>query len=326
MESISILYALLPLFLAIVAYKFLAKTKRKLPPSPFPTLPLLGHLHLLKFPIHRTYHDLSQKLGPVFSLRLGTRLVVVVSSPAVVEECFTRNDVVLANRPRFTVGKYIGYNNTTLVNVPYGEYWRNLRRLATVEIFSSSRLNMFRSVRDDEIRLMLQKLCRNTCRDFDTVELRPLLFELTFNNIMRMVAGKRYFGGDEVSEEAKEFRELIGDVFSYASVANPADFFPPFRWIDYNGLEKNLARISGKMDVFSQGLIDEQRRNGGGNTLIHHLLSLQEAEPQLYTDTMIKSLIVVCVYRFLVFIKIGLIIPKGYLLCMIRRWIKINQI
>lgn len=143
MESRS-LYALFSLFFILAAYKFLANANRKkLPPTPISSLPLLGHLHLLKFPLHRTYHNLSHKLGPIFSLRLGTRLVVVVSSPAIVDECFTKNDVVLANRPCFIVGKYIGYNNTTLLNVPYGDYWRNLRRLATVEIFSSARLNMF---------------------------------------------------------------------------------------------------------------------------------------------------------------------------------------
>ncbi|KAH6784360.1 cytochrome P450 [Perilla frutescens var. hirtella] len=291
--EISTLYFLFSLLLLVATFKFLAKGNRKLPPSPIPSLPLLGHLHLLKFPLHRTYSNLSQKLGPIFSLRLGTRLVVVVSSPTIVEECFTKNDVVLANRPRFIVGKYIGYNNTTLVNVPYGDYWRNLRRLASVEIFSSARLNMFQSIRDDEIRLMMKRLCRDTLQDFAIVEIRPLLFELTFNNIMRMVAGKRYFGVDEVTEEAKEFRQLVGDVFRYGGVANLGDFFPAFRWIDYNGLEKNLVRISGKMDVFLQGLIDEHRCKKGGNTLIHHLLSLQESEPQHYTDTMIKSLIVV---------------------------------
>ncbi|WP_422482689.1 cytochrome P450, partial [Pleomorphochaeta sp. DL1XJH-081] len=78
------------LFLSI-AFKYLRKEKRKLPPTPFPALPLLGHLHLLKFPLHRTYHSLSLRLGPIFSLRFGNRLMVVVSSPAVAEECFTTN-------------------------------------------------------------------------------------------------------------------------------------------------------------------------------------------------------------------------------------------
>ncbi|KAG8384319.1 hypothetical protein BUALT_Bualt04G0105900 [Buddleja alternifolia] len=288
------LYSLLSLFLIVIAFKFSStRRKRNLPPSPATALPLLGHLHLLKLPLHRTYQKLSQKLGPIFSLRLGNRLAVVVSSPAIVEECFTKNDVVLASRPRLIIGKYIGYNYTSLIGSPYGDHWRNLRRLTTLEIFSSNRLNMFQSIRQDEIRLLLQKIYRKSETDFTRVELRHMLSELNFNNIMRMVAGKRYFGGrdDDDDEEAKQFRGLIDEAFRFAGASNPNDFFPILRWIDYKGFEKNVARVSGKMDVFLQGLIDERRSSKGTNTMIDHLLSLQESQPEYYTDIIIKGII-----------------------------------
>ncbi|KAK4416315.1 cytochrome [Sesamum alatum] len=290
------LYAFLSFFLLALVFKFSSKGKRKLPPSPAPALPLLGHLHHLKLPLHQTYHNLSKNLGPIFSLRFGTRLMVVVSSPAIVEECFTKNDLVLANRPRFITGKYIGYNYTSLVVSPYGECWRSLRRLTTVEIFSSARLNMFQSIRHDEVRLMLRRLYKNSYQDFARVELRSRFADLTFNNITRMVAGKRYFGEDEENEEAKQFRELIDEVFKLNGVSNPADFFPVLRWIDYKGYEKNLARLSAKMDSFLQGLIDEHKRDKSGNTMIDHLITLQESKPEFYTDVIIKGIIMVMLF------------------------------
>ncbi|KAL0333945.1 UNVERIFIED_CONTAM: cytochrome [Sesamum angustifolium] len=279
--EISWLYALLSLFLLSLVFKFSSKAKRKLPPSPAPALPVLGHLHFLKFPLHRTLHKLSQQLGPILSLRFGNRLMVVVSSPAVVEECFTKNDIVLANRPRFIIGKYIGYNYTTLVGSPYGEHWRNLRRLTAVEIFSTARLNVFQSIRHDESKLLLKQLYGKSCQDFARVELRSMLSELTFNVIMRMVAGKRYFGEDEENDEAKQFREIIDQVFTLGGVSNPGDFIPVFRWIDYKGYEKTLMRVTEKMDAFLQGLIDEHKRDKSRNTMIDHLLSLQESDPEI---------------------------------------------
>ncbi|KAL3646352.1 hypothetical protein CASFOL_011532 [Castilleja foliolosa] len=109
-----------------------------------------------------------------------------------------------------------------------------------------------------------------------------------------MVAGKRYFGDErDNDEEAKQFRGLIEEVFKYGGVSNPADFFPFLRWIDYKGLEKDLARVSVKMDAFLQRLIDEQRRKKGTNTMIDHLLSLQETEPEYYNDVTIKGIILV---------------------------------
>lgn len=138
--------------------------KFNLPPSPARPLPLIGHLHLLKQPLHRTFLTFSQSLGgaPIFSLRLGNRLAVVVSSYSVAEECFTKNDIVLANRPEFIVGKHIEYNFSTVTSAPYGDHWRNLRRISTLEIFSSHKLNGFLSVRKDEIRHLLRRLSKNS--------------------------------------------------------------------------------------------------------------------------------------------------------------------
>ncbi|KAK6151239.1 hypothetical protein DH2020_016171 [Rehmannia glutinosa] len=288
------LYTFLSLLVLLIAFKFSTKPKRKLPPSPFPTLPLIGHLHLIKFPVHRTFQKFSDKLGPIFSLRLGNRLMVVVSSPTIVEECFTKNDIVLAGRPRLIIGKYIGYNYTTIFDSPYGDYWRNLRRLYNVEFFSMARLDTFQSIRQDDIKLILKKIYKNSYENFARVELRSLFSEVIFNNIMRMVDGKRYVREDEDDDEAKRFWDLIKEVLTYGGAANMVGFFPMVRWIDYTGIEKNLARLGGKMDSRLQHLIDKQRRNKSKtDTMIDHMLCLQESEPEYYTDVTIKGIILI---------------------------------
>ncbi|CDP04688.1 unnamed protein product [Coffea canephora] len=286
-------YTVISSFLIFLSLSFLSKRFRNLPPSPVPALPIIGHLRLLKPPLHRTFYSLSQKYGPVISLQFGSRLVVVVSSPSAVEECFTKNDVILANRPRFVIGKYFGYNHTNMVGSPYGDHWRNLRRLGSVEIFSASRLNMFLSVRKDEISRLLLKLAQNTRHDFAKVELQSRLSELSLNIIMRMVAGKRYFGEEDDNDEARQFRGLIKQMFKHSGLANLGDFLPLLRWIDYGSFEKSLTKIFTKFDAFLEGLLEEHRRNKNSNTMIDHLLSLQESQPEYYTDQIIKGIIVV---------------------------------
>jgi len=93
------------LILTLITLTFLIKKlkpKPNLPPSPPFSLPIIGHLRLLKPPLHRLFLTISKSLNdsPIFSLRLGNKLVFVVSSHSIVEECFTKNDVVLANRPK----------------------------------------------------------------------------------------------------------------------------------------------------------------------------------------------------------------------------------
>uniref|UniRef100_A0A5B6YT38 Putative CYP81Q32 n=1 Tax=Davidia involucrata TaxID=16924 RepID=A0A5B6YT38_DAVIN len=292
------LYTSLSIIFIIIAFKklFSQTRRRNLPPSPWVALPVIGHLHLLKHPLHRTLHTLSQKHGSIFSLKFGTRLIVAVSSPSAVEECFTKNDIVLANRPRFISGKYIGYNYSTVAAAPYGDHWRNLRRLSALEIFSSNRLNMFLSTRREEIKLFLRRLYQNGSREFTRVELKSRLSDLTFNIIMRMIAGKRYFGDDVADyEEAKQFQELIREIFEYGGASNPGDYLPILRWIDYQNLEKNSARLSKDIDSLLQGLIDEHRREKSRNSMIDHLLSLQESQPEYYTDEIIKGLVLIII-------------------------------
>ncbi|MCD7463450.1 hypothetical protein HAX54_050603 [Datura stramonium] len=243
--------------------------------------------------MHRALRNLSEKYGPIFSLQLGKRLVVVVSSPSAVKECFTKNDIVFANRPPLKVG---GYNCTTIIDSCYGDNWRNLRRICTLEIFSSSRLNMSQTIRQQEINLLVYKLCQN-CQDFGTiVELKSKFSELTFNIVMRIVAGNRYLNQDKCNKKATYYRELIEDFFSNGGASNVDDFLPvPFCWI-YKRINKNMVKQLGqKMDKFLQGLIDEYRGTENQNTMIDHLLSLQESQPEYYTDEIIKGIIMVIV-------------------------------
>ena len=127
------------------------------------------------------------------------------------------------------------------------------------------------------------------------VEMKSMLNELTYNIILTMVAGKRYYGDDvDVSnkEEAKQFREIMMEVFSYSVAANPADFLPILNWTGAGGYETKLRELGKRFDVFLQGLIDEHR-GIKRNTMIDHLLSLQDSQPEYYTDQIIKGFIMV---------------------------------
>ncbi|KAK8995527.1 hypothetical protein V6N11_075800 [Hibiscus sabdariffa] len=306
MEESMILNSLLSIITLVFCFKLLIQSRishKNLPPTP-PSIPFLGHVHLIKQPLHRSYHRLSQKYGPIISLRYGTCRVVLVSSSTAAEECFTKLDIVLANRPYLLIGKYICYNYSSMVASPYGDHFRNLRRISAIEIFSSSRLNAFQGIRKDEVKQLLMKLRDNSSssssstddprQGFGKVELKSMFIELALNNIMRMVAGKRYDGGGVGNErEAKEFRELMEEGFAVGGVSHPADFFPILKWIGGRKHVRKLKDLGERMDRFLQSLIDEIRgkNQSGTTTMVHHLLSLQQADPHYYTDQIIKGLI-----------------------------------
>ncbi|XP_027925138.1 cytochrome P450 81E8-like [Vigna unguiculata] len=297
---LTLFYFFLTCIVLLFSWSFFFKTRTfwNLPPGPF-SFPIIGNLHQMKQPLHRTFHALSQKHGKVFSLWFGSRFVVVVSSLEAVQECFTKNDIVLANRPRFLTGKYIGYNNTTIAVSPYGDHWRNLRRIVSLEVLSTHRLNCFSEIRTDEIMRLVRKLAHDSRNAFARVELKSSFSEMTFNTIMRMVSGKRYYGEDcdlSDAEEARQFRGIIKELVALGGANNPGDFLALLRWFDFDELEKKLKRIGKRTDAFLQGLIDEHRnRKQSANTMIDHLLTQQQSQPEYYTDEIIKGLALVMV-------------------------------
>lgn len=114
---------------------------------------------------------------------------------------------------------------------------------------------------------------------------------LTINNIIRMLAGKRYYGdGTEDDDESKHVRDLIAEVIAAGGAGNAADYFPILCWLtDY---EKRVKKLGGRVDEFLQSLVDEKRAEKvKGNTMIDRLLSLQETQPEYYTDVIIKGII-----------------------------------
>ncbi|CAI9755858.1 unnamed protein product [Fraxinus pennsylvanica] len=93
--------------------------------------------------------------------------------------------------------------------------------------------------------MMKLSVCWKSSIKVNTVAVQMLksnLLELSFNIIMRMVVGKRYFGEKEDSKEAKHFCELIDEAFSLGVVTIEWDL-----WALLNYQEK-LERAKGEID------------------------------------------------------------------------------
>ncbi|KAL8131104.1 cytochrome P450 81Q32-like [Apium graveolens] len=291
-----ILYLYLPALLFTIAalYLYTQLANNNLPPSPFPALPIFGHLYLLKKPLHKTLSGLSKKYGPVFYFLYGSRRVLFVSSAAAAEECFTKNDIIFASRPNIIFGKYIGNNFTSIVWSGYGDHWRNLRKLCVLEIFSTYRLQKLSYIRIEEVKSMVKGLFKLSGCGMQEVEIKPLFFELMFNLLTRMIAGKRYYGEESKnSEEAKRFQEIINETSRLANAFDMGDYVPVLRWFWFKGIENQFVELSKRRYEFVQGWIDQLRESGSkgeNKNFIQILLDLHEAEPDYHTDGFIVSL------------------------------------
>ncbi|XP_052201692.1 cytochrome P450 81Q32-like [Diospyros lotus] len=268
------------LLISVVVQSILRKLRR-FPPRPFPTLPLVGHRHLFRQPLHRSLADLSARDGPILLLQFLSRTVLLVSSPSAAEECFTKSNVIFANRPQLLAGKLLGNN------------WRNLRPIPALEIFAAPNLRTVFSILADEVWLMLQRLRLNP--PIQAVNMKTVFYELMINVMTSIIAGKRYYDENTAEEEeAKRFRKMAGDMFGIGGASSVA---PVLSWVA-------PKRSQAKRDGFMQELIEDHRRrmaagNGGDSeadgrkTLVELLLSLQRLNPTCYTDEVIRGMMTV---------------------------------
>ncbi|ERN20265.1 cytochrome P450 81E8 isoform X1 [Amborella trichopoda] len=289
-------------FLLILAALYVAKGKNSivnLPPGPRP-LPFIGNFHLLKRPHYRSLSDLANQYGPIFSLRLGIRPVVIVSSASLAQECFTKNDITFASRPQLAFGKYLGYNYMSVAWAPYGAHWRNLRRIETLELLSSRKIEMFAYIRHEEVAALLQSIVEASDRG-EVVNLKDSIEETMFNAIVKMVADKSYYGSRAKDlHEAKAFIEVINETFTLSGVLNIGDFIPWLSWLGLRGI-RLMKALHRKRDRLIQRIVDEHRklRSGDGHVFkqdfIHMLLDMHEEDPNYFTDDLIKSIIQVMI-------------------------------
>ncbi|KAF8389539.1 hypothetical protein HHK36_024054 [Tetracentron sinense] len=289
------------IFWCIRMFKISRKGTVSLPPGPR-GLPLVGYLPFLDTDLHRAFAKLANVYGPIMKLRLGNKLVVILSSPSLAKEVLRDQDITFANRDPPIAALTLTYGGLDIAWSSYGTHWRMLRRCAR-EMLNSTSLEACYALRRHEVRKAIRDI-------YNKMGTAINIGELMFLTVLDVVMNITWGGAQEVEESSlrNEFREVVGELVELMGKANISDLFPILASFDMQGVQRQSKKILLWLDRFFDPIIDQRIKlnevkgertsnsNKGNKDFLQFFLELKEkehTESWSKTRTEMKALLMV---------------------------------
>ncbi|XP_061340234.1 cytochrome P450 71D11-like [Gastrolobium bilobum] len=252
LHLIAIIPFILFLFVALKIGRSLKKTDStpKIPPGPW-KLPIIGNIpHLVTSTPHRKLKNLAKIYGPLMHLQLGEIFTIVVSSPEYAREVMKTHDVIFASRPHILATEILSYESTNIGFSPYGNYWRHLRKICTMELFTQKRVSSFQPIREEELTNLVKRI--------DSQKGSPINLTQAVTSSIYTINSRAAFG--KKCKDQEEFISAAKEAITVAGGFDIGDLFPSAKWLQQiTGLRPKLERLHRKVDQIMENIITEHK-------------------------------------------------------------------
>ncbi|GLT25809.1 hypothetical protein SLA2020_009140 [Shorea laevis] len=192
-------------------------------PSHPPGWPVFGNIFDLGTIPHQTLYFLRPKYGPVIGLKLGSVNTLVIQSAKAATELFKNHDQIWL---------LLAHDLPPMYGGDHGEQ---------------------KTQRDGYLRRKcIDNMIQNIEKDVEVarpqgeageLDLSHFLFILAFNVMGNLVLSRDLV--DSRSKEGREFFNAMGKVAEWGGKPNISDFFPVLKWLDPQGIRRNMERDLG---------------------------------------------------------------------------------
>ncbi|KAK1693836.1 hypothetical protein QYE76_010533 [Lolium multiflorum] len=234
---------------------------KRVPPSP-PGFPVIGHLHLVGDLPHVSLCNLSRTHAPdgLMLLRLGAVPNLVVSSPRAAEAIMRTHDHMFASRPPSKIAEVLLYGpSSDIAFSPYGEHWRQARKLVTTHLLTVKKVQSYRIARLQEVKQVLARISEAAAAS-KSVDLGETLNTYANDVVCRAVSGKFF----RAEGRNKLFRELIEANSALVGGFNLEDYFPSLAKVLHllNRFACSSAKtVHKRWDELLEAIISDHERN-----------------------------------------------------------------
>ncbi|XP_042477638.1 probable (S)-N-methylcoclaurine 3'-hydroxylase isozyme 2 [Macadamia integrifolia] len=257
------IYFLFPLFLLsllFLLYKTFRSSPSKgpsLPPGPSPW-PIIGNIPQMGRESHVSFTHLAQTYGPLISLRLGPRLLVVASSQATATEILKVHDSVLSGRfaPQSASDLKDNPERMTIAWASEcNDQWKSLRTLYRSELFSSKLIESQAFLREKKVMELISFL---SIKEGEAVNIGEVMFATVFNILSNLFLSKDLVSFEDDGTDGG-IKQLVKKIMVLASTPDLGDLFPIFRRLDIQRLNKRVKELFEKISARWENIIKERR-------------------------------------------------------------------
>lgn len=234
-------------------------------------------------------------------LYVGRIPTLVISSAKAAQEVMKAQDAKFASRPQLHMASKFFYGCREVAFAPYGDYWRQVRRITVLHVLNAKRALSFNPVREEEVAILVAKIRRCAASSDGSVKLSDLFFALARDVTCRAAFGRKYSEeGDErrTSGLLRRVNELLGSIYM-------GELNPWLGWIDWlRRIDKRVDECSKEMDDILVKVVNDHiaraEKDGnihdqmGGKDFVDVLLSINQEDKEVsiaLSKTDIKAIV-----------------------------------
>ncbi|XP_059161820.1 cytochrome P450 2C3-like [Physella acuta] len=220
---IDLINAVLTIAVLVLTCLWFKRPKQNLPPYPTRPLPLLGHLLTLEDNPRSQFKTWREELGDIFSLQMGSELLVIISGYDLIKELFLKRAGEFSDRPKLAFDQ-VNPLPEKGITFSKGKSWKEHRTVALhiLRDFGMGK-NILAGRIQEEVTHFLDLLSESCGQPSDV---RVATYVSTANVISSIVLGHRFDYKDERYQDmiARFSKSVSADNFN-----SPVNFFPCLR-------------------------------------------------------------------------------------------------
>ena len=239
-----------------------------------PGLPIVGNL--LQLPPYHTwlkFKEWADQYGPIYRISLAGTTHVIISSEKIANDLMRERGTLYSDRDQAPMAAKLLSDDLRPLFLPYGETWREFRKLAHQMTMPSAAVT-YQPLQEDEALRAVHDLIST-----------PVDYEKIFNRyaasiIMRLAFGITLFTGEE--EAAQRILNVDHELERVASPgAYLVDMFPSMMLLpDFLAPFKREGKRlhAEELDLFRSLITDVDRKRQAGDPSINNTFTLQWLE------------------------------------------------